>query len=384
MLSTNRLLSLLSQLIGYNTTNPPGNELPCAEYLKDYLSKYGFETQLQISPDDPTRANVIASIGNKNGKTLVFNGHLDVVPVSAGWSSDPFKADIRDDKLYARGACDMKGGVAAMISGAIDLIESGFDFQNGQLILVFVYDEELHDMGVKHYIASPEFVKADFAVISEPSDMDLCIAHRGVVRYTLSILGKSSHAGVPYKGINAITNAGLAIQALQPLIAEVAGRTHEVLPAPTLTPTTISGGEKDNIVPNKVDIQIDRRTLPGETIESCQAEIAAVMDSLKKVNKDFDYRLEPYVHVDAGYVPAGSPIVEACASSFQTAFGKKIVIKDFSGCNDQNFFVAAGVPTVVFGPGSISVAHTVDEYVPLEDLTNAALFYKQLAQDILG
>ncbi len=384
MINKERLFELVSSLLSFDTSNPPGNETICAEFLEEYLNKYNFKTKLQVNPNNPSRANLIASIGNENGKTLIYNGHLDVVPVSQDWISNPFKADIRGENLYARGACDMKGGIATMIEAAIELIESDFDFKNGQLILLFVYDEELHDLGVKQYIASPDFVKADFAVISEPSNLDLCIAHRGVVRYILSIFGKSCHAGVPHKGINAISNASLAIETLKPLMEKISKQTHEVLPPSTLTPTTIHGGEKDNIVPGKIDIQIDRRTLPGETIDFCQSQIVEIMENIKNKNKEFEYEIKPYVHVNPGYVAKNSEIVNIFSNTFYKTFRKDVIIKDFSGCNDQNFFIDAGVPTVVFGPGSLDIAHTVNEYVPLNDLEKATLFFKQLAKDVLS
>lgn len=384
MVNKTRYLDLLSKLIEFDTSNPPGNELVCANFLKIYLEQYGFQTKIQVNPTDPNRGNIIATIGNPNGKSLIYNGHLDVVPASQDWTSDPFSANILNNKLYGRGSCDMKGGIVTMIEASLQLIEEGFNFENGQLILVFVYDEELHDLGVKHYIDSEDFIKADFAIISEPSNLDLCIAHRGVVRYTLSILGKSTHAGVPSEGINAITNAAIAIESLKPLMEKLSRRTHEILPPPTLTPTTIHGGEKDNIVPGKIDIQIDRRTLPDESIDFCQSQITAIMENLKMEYKDFNYKIEPYVQVDAGYVSKDSELVNICASTYSSLFNDTVNITDFSGCNDQNFFINAGIPTVVFGPGNLNVAHTVDEYVPIEDLKKSIKFFKELAKNILS
>ena len=278
----------------------------------------------------------------------------------------------------------MKGGVAAMTEAAIALVEDGFDFSGSQLMLVFVCDEELHDRGIKHYIQSDKFVRAAYAVISEPSSLKCCIAHRGVVRYRLSILGKSCHAGVPSNGVNAIVNAGHAILALEALAVRIAQRTHPILPAPTLTPTVISGGTKDNIVPNQVDIQIDRRTLPDESIESCMAEIISEMEYLKEGNADFDYRIEPYVSVNAGYLSPEHPLVGACADTYMSLFGQEMTVCDFNACNDQSYFVNAGVPTLIFGPGNLEQAHTVDEYVPLDDIYRCTDFFYELAKKLLG
>ncbi|HJC47557.1 MAG TPA: ArgE/DapE family deacylase [Candidatus Lachnoclostridium pullistercoris] len=380
---TEKALSLLKELIAFDTSNLPGNEKGCASYLEGLLKNAGFETVLQVMPDAPDRANVIAAVGSKKGKSLIYNGHLDVVPAGEGWNSDPFCAVVRDGKLYGRGACDMKGGVAAMAAAALSLVEEGFSFAGGQLILVFVCDEELHDMGIRHYIASPEFVKADYGVISEPSGGQFCLAHRGVARYEISVLGVSCHAGVPEKGINAMTNAGYALLALEKLSKSLAARTHEILPPPTLAPTVISGGLKDNIVPDLIRIQVDRRMLPGESLESCQKEIEEVLDQVKRERKEFDYRIKPYVCLNAGYVAKDSEIVKICNEVYRETTGKEAVNTFFTGGNDQNFLVDAGVPTLVFGPGSLDQAHTVDEYVKLEDMEESTEFFYQLAKKIL-
>lgn len=382
---TAKALELLERLISFDTSNLPGNEKACAEYLEDLLKRAGFETVLQIMPDAPERANVIASIGGngRNRKSLIYNGHLDVVPAGEGWSSDPFQAVIRDGKIYGRGVCDMKGGVAAMAAAALSLAEEGFFSTGGKLILVFVCDEELHDMGVRHYIASPEFVKADYGVISEPSGGKFCLAHRGVARYEISVLGVSCHAGVPEKGINAMTNAGYALLALEKLSEKLAMRTHEILPPPTLAPTVIRGGLKDNIVPDLITIQVDRRMLPGETLESCQREIEEVLDQVKEEKAGFDYSIRPYVCLNAGYVAADSEIVKICNQVYEKAVGKKAENTYFTGGNDQNFLVDAGVPTLVFGPGSLDQAHTVDEYVSIKEMEESTEFFYQLAKEIL-
>ena len=380
---TERALELLKDLIAFDTSNLPGNEKSCACYLETVLGQDGFETVVQVLPEYPERANLIASIGNKEGTHLIYNGHLDVVPAGEGWHSDPFQAVIQDGKLYGRGACDMKGGVAAMAAAALALKEEGFPFHGGQLVLVFVCDEELHDMGIKYYIASPEFVKADYGVISEPSGGKFCLAHRGVARYEISVLGVSCHAGAPENGINAMTNAGYALLALERLSQSLASRTHEILPPPTLAPTVINGGLKDNIVPDLIRIQVDRRMLPGETIESCQKEIEEVLDQVKRKRAGFDYSIRPYVCLNAGYVARDSEIVKICNKVYERSLGKEAVNTFFSGGNDQNFLVDAGVPTLVFGPGKMEQAHTVDEYVEIEEIRESTEFFYQLAKEIL-
>ena len=376
-------VALLSALIAFDTSNLPGNERPCAEYLTKILLDSGFDTTIQPLPDNPNRANVIAVRGNPRGKRLLFNGHIDVVPVSDGWTSDPFTAAIRDGKLYGRGACDMKGGVAAMTAAALRLVKDGFDFDNGQLQLVFVCDEELHDSGIKHYVASPEFLPADYAIISEPTSLDCCVASRGVVRYELVVKGVSCHASMPGQGANAITMAGHAILALDRLAARLARRKHPILPPPTLAATIIEGGTKDNIIPNRVAVKMDRRTLPDESVESCRDEIAREMDALKAETPGFEYELAPYVSVAAAYLPENHELVGMCDRVHGKMFGGKIAVRDFGACNDQSFLIDAGIPTLVLGPGSIDQAHTVDEFVEVDELLRCTDYFYELAKEIL-
>ena len=180
-----------------------------------------------------------------------------------------------------------------------------------------------------------------------------------------------------------MVNAGYALLALEKLSESLASRTHEILPPPTLAPTVIKGGLKDNIVPDLIKIQVDRRMLPGESLESCQKEIEEALDTVKRERKGFDYTIRPYVCLNAGYVAKDSEIVKICNRVYQGITGKEAVNTFFTGGNDQNFLVDAGVPTLVFGPGSLDQAHTVDEYVKIEDMEESTEFFYQLAKDLL-
>lgn len=379
-----RTIELLDDMIKFDTSNPDGNEKECALYLEKVLKSFGFTTCVQVIDGHPNRANVVASIGNKSGKKIMYSGHIDVVPAMEKWETYPFNAVVKDDRVYGRGSCDMKGGIASMVSAAISLVEDGFDFNNGELILVFVADEELNNLGMKHYLKSEEFVKADYAIISEPSSGEFCIAHRGVARYELAISGVSCHAGVPDNGINAIVNASYAVIELDNLNKKLSSKKHEILPPPTLVPTIINGGTKDNILPGIVHINIDRRTLPDEDQYTCMQEIEDSFSNLKKNIKGFNYDIKPYIYLKAGYIPKDSKIVEECCKVYKKIFNREAVCNYFSACNEQNFLLEAGIPTLIYGPGNLSQAHTVDEYVSIDSLSESTEFFYEFAKSILN
>ena len=278
----------------------------------------------------------------------------------------------------------MKGGIASMVSAAISLIEDGFNFDNGQIILVFVTDEELNNLGMRHYLKSDEFIKADYAIISEPTNGEFCIAHRGVARYELSISGGSCHAGVPANGINAIVNASHAIIELDNLNKKLSSKKHEILPPPTLVPTIINGGTKDNILPGIVNINIDRRTLPDEDQYSCMQEIEDSFSNLKNSINGFNYDIRPYIYLKAGYISKDSKIVEECTKVYKNIFNKDAVCNYFAACNEQNFLLEAGIPTLIYGPGNLDQAHTVNEYVTIDSLSESTDFFYEFAKTILN
>ncbi|WP_051436845.1 M20 family metallopeptidase [Brachyspira alvinipulli] len=379
-----KTIELLDELIKFDTSNPVGNEKECALYLENVLKSFGFTTSVQIIDGYPNRANLVASIGSKFGKKLMYNGHLDVVPPGDNWKTSPFNITLKDNKIYGRGTCDMKGGIASMVSAALQLVEDGFNFDNGELILVFVADEELNNLGMKHYLKSSEFVKADYAIISEPTNGEFCIAHRGVARYEISIKGVSCHAGVPANGINAIVNASHAVIKLDELNNKLSLKKHEILPPPTLVPTIINGGTKDNVLPDVVRINVDRRTLPDEDQYTCMKEIEDSFSSLKNSVNGFNYEIKPYIYLKAGYISKNSEIVNECSKVYKNIFNREAVANYFAACNEQNFLIEAGIPTIIYGPGDLNQAHTVDEFVTTDSLYESTKFFYEFAKSVLS
>ncbi len=376
------VLDLLKELVSYNTVNEPGNEAPLAARIAEILQKIGFKSKL-ISCGEG-RSSVVSVIGNPAGKKLVFNGHLDVVPANAQWSTDPFNAHVIDGRIYGRGTADMKGGIASMITTAKKLIDEGFDFNNGQLILSFVADEELRNKGTLSILPLEEISKADFVIIGEPTSMELNIAHRGTARYVIKVFGKSCHSSNPSNGINAINKMGKVLAEIDEYNKRLSKVQHPILPSPTISTVMIEGGEKDNIIPNCCEIKVDRRTIPSDTMESVMSELVGILDRIKTEDSEFEYSIERYIFLGAGEVSADSEITKLASEAYEKSFGKKPKVCEFSATCEQTLFTKNGIETIIVGPGSIEQAHIVDEFVEIKQLNKAVVFYEEIVRNILG
>ena len=375
-------IDLLRQLVAHNTVNDPGNEEPLAHYIVSELEPLGFTTQLV--PCGPNRSSVVAFKGNPAGRKLMFNGHLDVVPVSQNWATDPFVLTQEGDRLYGRGTADMKGGIASMIAAARKAIKEGVDFSHGQLILTFVADEEIYNKGTHSVLAMPEVRAADFAVIGEPTELEICVGHRGTVREVIRVNGTPCHSSKPAEGVNAISQMSHVIQAIDAHHEVLKAVKHPILPSPSIAVVMIEGGEKDNIIPGHCDIRFDRRTLPAETQEDIHTEITALLDSVAARVPDFSYELTPYIYLAAGEVSPASEIVEKAVVAYQHVFGKQAVLRDFTATCEQSLFMHAGIDSLIFGPGSIQQAHVDNEYTTVSQLQAATAFYHALLKEFFA
>lgn len=367
------LYTLLSRLMAADTVNPPGNEQNAAEILKELFDAHKIPCEIQELGDN--RANFIAHIGS-GAPTLEFNGHLDVVPCAGEWENAPLAATIKKDRLFGRGACDMKGGVAAMCVAALSLFESNAPLK-GTLRLCFVADEENANLGT--HALQKQYPAADYAVIGEPTMLNVAVAHRGAVRSYIDVYGKSRHAALPPSGVTATTFAARAILALDELNEELRAQTHEVLPPSSVAVTMVSGYEKDNIIPSCVRLLTDYRVLPSKGAQQAQADIKAALN--KAGVTDFDIK-EHFV-MRGGEMPVSDSFVKkTCEITAQTLKrGQKPCAFDAS-C-EQCFLIEAGTKAVILGPGGLTQAHTVDEFVEISQLEQAVDCYKALAEEIL-
>lgn len=365
-------IEILKKLISLPTVNPPGNEKWAADYLAELLEPCGFRCTVQDLGEN--RANLIAEAGNEEGPELMLNGHLDVVPVSDGWTSNPFEATLREGRLYGRGSADMKGGVAAMCSAAMQYVRENGAPTRGKLKLLFVADEESSNLGVHSYLQ--EHRPGTWAVIGEPTDLKIAIAHRGVSRDYIDLHGMARHAALPETEESAVTKTARAIHAIERINRKLIAYRHEVLPPPSIAITMINGYEKDNVAPETVRLLLDFRILPGMRHEDVQEILRAGLEQ----EGIGGYTMAPHFYMPGGETASSDPFVKLCLEAKREVCGSDGEERPcaFDASCEQCFLVEQGVKTIICGPGSLSEAHTANEFTDVQQVEKAQEIYQSI------
>lgn len=366
-------LEIFEALMAQNTINPPGNEKRGALCLKEIFDREGIPCEVQDLGDN--RANFIASFG-EGDKILEYSGHLDVVPCVGDWQHTAIGTTEEGELIYGRGACDMKGGVAAMCSAAISMFRDKTPL-NGQIRLTFVADEEDANLGMHAFLDSHK--AATYTILGEPTDLHVAIAHRGVGRYYIDLLGHACHAALRSTEETAVAKAARAVMAIEDLNKQLESMTHDVLPSPSIVVTMVQGYEKDNVVPGKVRLLVDFRVLPGMTEPQTRKLVQDALDAHGIVG----YELTKHFFMSGGEVAQAHPFVSACVEQAEKLNERKEAPQAFGASCEQCFLVEAGSATVIIGPGSLDQAHTVDEFVEKAQLLRAAKLYREIAMDVL-
>ena len=366
-------LEIFEALMAQDTINPPGNEKRGALCLKEIFDREGIPCEVQDLGDN--RANFIASFG-EGDKILEYSGHLDVVPCVGDWQHTAIGTTEEGDLIYGRGACDMKGGVAAMCSAAISMFCDKTPL-NGQIRLTFVADEEDANLGMHAFLDSHK--AATYTILGEPTDLHVAIAHRGVGRYYIDLLGHACHAALRSTEETAVAKAARAVMAIEDLNKQLESMTHDVLPSPSIVVTMVQGYEKDNVVPGKVRLLVDFRVLPGMTEPQTRKLVQDALDAHGIVG----FELTKHFFMPGGEVAQAHPFVSACVEQAEKLNERKEAPQAFGASCEQCFLVEAGSATVIIGPGSLDQAHTVDEFVEKAQLLRAAKLYREIAMDVL-
>lgn len=361
--------TLTRALVEIDSRNPslvsggPG-EQACATFLRDVLDAWGFRTELIDAA--PGRPNLIARIGEaRGGRTLMFNGHLDVVGVE-GMTHPPFSATERDGRLYGRGSADMKGGIAAMCAAAHLAASQGIA---GEVIVAAVADEEYVSLGTHALIAHG--VRADACVVTEPTRLAIMPAHRGFVWLEVEVAGRAAHGSRWDIGVDAIRHAGLFLAELDRLDSEVLPqREHPLLGRGSLHASLITGGLGYSTYPDRCVIGLERRTIPGETVADVVAEMERACDVVRARRPNFSAQVRPGGAQGPSDVSVDAPLVRALGDALR-ASGEPVRIEGMSAWTDAALLNDAGVPAVCFGPGDISLAHAAEEYIPLDEIDRA-------------
>jgi succinyl-diaminopimelate desuccinylase len=369
-------------LIAARSENPGGTEDDAAVVASSLLSDLGATTTTVRG--EAGRPSVVATIGPEGGRSLAWNGHLDTVPAGSldTWSVDPFAGEVLDGRLVGRGACDMKGAIAAAIAAAAAIRRAGIQL-GGELTFHLAADEELAGVHGTRVLRDRAFLTQGAAVVGEPSDLGLGLAERGGAWITATAYGTAVHGSQPHRGVNAITSMARFLLRLPEVVPD---RVHPLCGRATVNAALIDGGSAPNVVPDRCAVDIDRRILPGERDPTTVLEpFRALAEDLRREHPEVDVRSEIREWTDAAEAPADSAIAQAIRAAATTQLGSTPPDVGFTGITDARFYINdAAIPTVIFGPGSLSVAHTADEWVAVEELVSAARIYARLFVGYLG
>ncbi|UQS25968.1 M20 family metallopeptidase [Amycolatopsis thermalba] len=369
---TGRVTALAAELIRHDTRNPPGGEQPVVEPLVAALRDLG--AAIEVFEPVPGRPSVLGHVGSGAGPTLLVNGHIDVVPVvEADWAVPPFGGQVRDGLLYGRGACDMKGGIAAALEGLRACRDAGV-VPPATIAFHFVADEETGGRLGTEALVGSGLVKADAAVVPEPSELAVGVAERGVLMAEITVRGRAAHGSDPGVGRSAVADAARIVSALH--LADFGGHVHPLLGSPTCNVGTIAGGTAANIVAAECRLRVDRRVLPGQTRAGALAQITRLIDAVGA----FDYDTTVLAFAEGSELDVEHPFV----AEFRGAAGHAPVRGLKLGTDARFLRNRLGIPAVVYGPGSARVAHTADEYVPVAELVAAARTFARLYATFRG
>lgn len=362
-------------------SHPPiaRQETEVAKYIHELFTKEGIESRLQHVEEG--RYNVIATLkGNKDGKKLLLTGHLDTVPPYD--MEDPYNVKISGDKLIGRGTVDMKGPLACMIMAMIAIKRSGIEL-DGDVCFAGVVDEEEKSLGTIALIESK--ISADAAIVGEPSNLDICVAHRGLEWLEFRINGKAVHGGKQKEGINAILKASNFIQLMEEdIVKKLEKRVHPIAGNSTMNYGTINGGTQPSTVAGECTIKMDRRWIPGEKYEDVLNEYQEIIAKLKKTDNEFSCDMkvldvsvmkEGYTH-EAMEIDTEHTLVKTLIEASKQITNRTPDKTYFPAWSDGGLLDKyAKIPTLVFAPGDLETAHSKDEYISIEQLIPAVKIY---------
>ncbi len=397
---TDDLVALTADLIRFPTVNPPGDAYtPCAEFVGERMRRSGFETRFirgEGTPGDSDRyprTNVVARReGRSPGPTVHFNSHIDVVEAGEGWTVDPFAGTVRDGKVFGRGACDMKGGLAASIVAVEAFLEIHPDYP-GAIEVSGTVDEESGGFGGVAYLAGLGLFskpRVDHVIIPEPLNKDrICLGHRGVWWAEIETKGTIAHGSMPFLGDSAVRHMGAVLSAFEeelfpaldlkqtrtPVVPEGARRS-------TMNINSIHGGQTEDYypglpapnVPDSCRIVIDRRFLLEEDIQTVKGEVLSILERLKSDRPRFEYAVRDLMEVLPLMTERDAPVAAAVAAGIREVLGKEPDYVVSPGTYDQKHIARIGHlhDCVAYGPGILDLAHTPDEWVGIADMVESA------------
>ncbi|WP_299847261.1 acetylornithine deacetylase/succinyl-diaminopimelate desuccinylase family protein [uncultured Roseovarius sp.] len=408
------LVALTQDLIRIPTLNPPGeNYREICDYLDRRLLRAGFHTELIRAKgaigdsDRHPRWNIVARReGVGAGDCVHFNSHIDVVEVGHGWTTDPFGGEVRDGRIYGRGSCDMKGGLAASIVAAEAFIALCPDYV-GAIEISGTADEESGGFGGVAYLAEKGYFSPDrvqHVIIPEPLNKDrICLGHRGVWWAEIETKGEIAHGSMPFLGDCAVRHMGAVVAEMEESLFPALSEKRTEMPVvpdgakqSTLNINSIHGGEAEQeadytglpspCVPDRCRMVIDRRFLIEEDIDEVEAEIRAVLERVRAGRESFDYDIRELHRVLPTMTERDAPVVVSVAKAVSQTFGREPDYVVSPGTYDQKHIDRIGrlKNCIAYGPGILDLAHKPDEYIGIEDMVQSAQVMALSLRDLLA
>lgn len=375
------VIGLLRGMIRHNTTNPPGNERPLAEMLAELMEKHGLESEVDVFAEN--RANVLGRLrGSGERKALLLNGHLDVVPVGEiAWPHEPFAGEVVDGMVYGRGSSDMKSGLAAMLAAAFAVKASGRQLK-GDLLIAGSAGEETDSIGARLFLEQGRLKDVGAIVVGEPSSCGVNVAEKGALWVQVVTRGKTAHGAFPELGVNAITAMNDFLVALRAY--QFTYTPNKLVGRPSMNISTIQGGVKTNVVPDKCVLTIDIRTVPGMDHGRIVEDLREICRTLKTANASFEAEVEAINDRPAIETAVDHPFVKLACDIIRDEFGRQEVPKGVNFYTDAAIFLPpTGLPAILYGPGDAAMAHQPDEHVSIERVREAAHFYASMIERYL-
>jgi succinyl-diaminopimelate desuccinylase len=365
-------IQISRELVRMDSTNPPGGESACAEFLADILRRAGLDVRSHEFASG--RTGLLATLrGVESGSPLCFTGHLDTVPLgNAEWTRPPFGGEIEGDRLYGRGACDMKGGVAAMVHAATRLASAGKPPRD--VLLILTAGEETGCLGSRAMAEDgylPE--KAAALVVGEPTDNAPVLGHKGALWVRGLVRGKSAHGSMPEHGVNAISRAARAVRLLEDYFADA--EEHPLLGRTTVNVGMISGGTKINMVPDKCEFEADVRTVPGLSHAEVVEGLRRALGDLAEITSSID--------AEAVYTDPDDPWIARALAAIADVGGGSAEPGYVSYFTDASTLSRAmgEPPTLLLGPGRAGQAHQTDEWCSVNNINVVSEMYYKIASE---
>ena len=359
---SNEIVELLSKLVAIDSVNPslvPGGagEGEIAAFVAAWAQAAGLG--VEVLEGTPGRPSVVVRAGGTGaGRVLLLCGHLDTVAVDG--MSDPHSPRVDGDRLYGRGAYDMKAGLAAALIACREAASRGLA---GDVIVAAVADEEHASLGVQEVLGT---LRADAAVVTEPTELGLVVAHKGCVWSEVEVIGRAAHGSRPHLGVDAIVKTGPILTAIGALDSALDARGHPLLGRPSVHASVIRGGEELSSYPARCVLGLERRTLPGETAADIEAELGSLLNACRAADAELEAGQRTMLVREPFEISDEADIVALVRDAAAATLGSPPPIGGASYWADAAFIASAGIPTVMFGPGGEG-AHSNEEWVSISD-----------------